>query len=94
MLGTSTSQYIQEICRISWILKDHYHINQSLTLVLTLNQINPVHAHPDLFKVTCQYYPPLDAEVFQVTSHPQVSPPEPCMQIPPYVPHIPPIYFF
>jgi hypothetical protein len=90
MLGTSTSQDTQEICRISWILKIHYRINKSITLVLILTQINLVHAHPDLFKITYQYYPPLDAEVFQ----PQVSPTEPCMQISLYVLHIQPISFF
>ena len=94
MLGRSTSEDIQEICRILWILKVHYRINKSITLVLILSLINAVHAHPDLFKITCQYYPPLDDEFFQVASHPQVSPPKPSRQISPFVPHMTPISFF
>ena len=69
-------------------------LKKSLTLVLIPSQINSVHPHPNLFKITCQYYPPLDADVFQVASYPQVSTPETCMQISPYMPHIPPISFF
>ena len=43
-----------------------------------------------------QYYPPIYAWVFQVTSFPQVSQPTPCTHLssPPYVLHAPPNSFF
>ena len=79
-----------QIPDILWDLQVHYHVHKGLPLVNVFISTESMHPHP--ISLRFQYYPP-NAQVLQVVSFLQVSPPKLCMHIfsPPYMTHAPPI---
>ena len=80
----------QEIPRILWNPKIHYHIHKCLPPVPNLNQLDPMHTPTSHFLKIYLNNPPVYALFSQVVSFPQVSPPKPCIRLssPPYAIHL------
>jgi len=60
---TNSHSSTQEIRRLLWNRKFHYHVHNSPSLVPVLSQLNPVHkVSPNFSKIHSKYYPPVYAQ--------------------------------
>ena len=87
---------IQEIPRILWKPKVHYHIHKCPPPVPILSQIDPLHIPTSHFLKIHFNNPLICTYIFQVVSFPHISPPKIYIRLfsPPYVLHAKPISFF